>query len=208
VKLGKRPLAVLLYRQDPRADLARLERMLASLAPGAGPPTAHFTVKGADRTPLFVGKPADVKLAKPATVTLVRRPRVLRTFAANAGQLTFEYPYGVSVNRMANDLMLAVSIQSDRAGVQLFDLQMHFSLDELKRSLLGAIRATDLGEVKRTANGTTVIGRKLQLEQMPVVTEIYVFERNGKSIGATVQYVAEDEQAAIELAVPIMMSVR
>lgn len=204
VALDKRRLAVLLYRQDPKADIARLERLLASLAAGEGAPTAYFTVKGATRTPLFVDKPADVALDKPTTVTLKRRARVLRTFAANGGQLTFEYPYGVSVNRMPNDAMLAVSIQSDRAGVQLFDLQMHFSLDELKRALLGAIRATDLGEVKRG----TLIGRKLKLEQMPVMTEIYVFERNGKSIGATIQYVAEDEQAATDLAVPIMMSVR
>lgn len=210
VQVGKLKLGALLYIEDPSAELAKLDALLDSIAEGPGEPLPHFTLRARGvATPLQVvlDTAVEVPLAPPVTVTIRRRATVLRTMVGNGGSLTFEHPRGIAVSQMPNDQMLAVTIQTERAAIQLFDLQMRFTVEELKTTLMGQIAATDLGEVTHTKDGQTVRGRKLHLEQLPVEHELYVFERGGKTIGASIQYVATDEQAAIDAALPILLSV-
>lgn len=209
VTVGKTKVGALLYRQDPAADASKIDALLDSVAEGPGDPMPEFTARiGTTQTPMFVDKPVQLPLEPPLSATLRRRALVLRTMTGNGGALTFEHPRGMTASRMPNDQMLAVSLQNDRAAIQLFDLQMRFTVDELKRALLGAMDATDVGEVSHTLNGQTVTGRKLRLAAMPVEHELYVFDRGGKTIGASIQYVATDEKAAIDAAMPILLSVK
>lgn len=207
VPVGKLKLGVLLYRQDPTADLSRIDALLESIAEGPGEPLPHFTATvGTTKTQVLLDAPTE--LAPSVTATLRRRPTVLRSMVGNGGSLTFEHARGMTVSRMPNNQMLAVTLQTDRASIQLFDLQMRFTVDELQTALIGQMAATDLGEVSHTHAGQTVRGRRLRLAQLPVEHELYVFERGGKTIGASIQYVAADEQLAIEQAMPILLSVR
>jgi hypothetical protein len=209
VPVGTTKLGVLLYRQDPSADLSKLDALLDSITEGAGEPMPEFTARvGATATPVFLDKPVQLPLTPPVGAMLRRRAMVLRTMVGNGGSLTFEHPRGMTVSRMPNDQMLAVTLQNDRAAIQLFDLQMRFTVDELKTALLGAMDATDVGEATHTLNGQTVKGRKLRLANLPVEHELYVFERGGKTIGASIQYVASDENFAVDAAMPILLSVR
>ena len=208
VPVGKTKVGVLFYRQDPRADASKLDALLDSLAEGTGDPMPEFTARvGSTQTPIFIDKPVELPLSPAVSVTLRRRAMVLRTMTGNGGALTFEHPRGMTVSKMPNDQMLAVSLQNERAAIQLFDLQMRFTVDELKRALLGQMDATDLGETTHTLNGQTVKGRKLRLANLPVEHELYVFDRGGKTIGASIQYVASDEKLAIDAAMPILLSV-
>ena len=209
VPVGKTKLGVLFYRQDPSADASKLDALLDSIAEGPGEPMPELTARiGSAQTPVFLDKPVELPLSPPLTVTVRRRAMVLRTMTGNGGALTFEHPRGMTVSKLPNDQMLAVTLQNERAAIQLFDLQMRFTVDELKRSLLGAIDATDVGEASHTLNGQTVTGRKLRLANMPVEHELFVFERGGKTIGASIQYVATDEKQAIDAAMPILLSVK
>ena len=209
VPVGKMKLGVLLYRQEPHADLAKIESLLASVAEGPGEPLPEFTTT-INTTPvqLFLDKPTQLALTPPVTATLTRRPTVLRTMTGNGGSLTFEHARGIAVSRMPNDQMLAVTIQTDRAAIQLFDLGMRFTVDELKNALLGQMAATDLGEVSHTHGSETIRGRKLRLANLPVEHELYVFDRGGKTIGASIQYVAADEKLVMDVALPILASVK
>jgi hypothetical protein len=209
VPVGNQKLGILIYRQDPTADTSRIDGLLESVSDGPGVPLPEFTTKiGTDAVNLFLGKPQALALTPPATVTLERRPTVLRTMTGNGGSLTFEYPRGIAVSRMPNDQMLAVTIQTDRAAIQLFDLGMRLSVDELKNSLIGQMAAKDLGDVTRTHAGTTMRGKKLRMANLPVDYELYIFERGGKTIGASIQYVPADEQHVVDVALPIFASVR
>ena len=205
VPVGKTKLGVLLYRQDPSADLSKIAALMESIAEGPGEAMPEFTLRTGATTPIFLDKPFD---AGGTQATLRRRATVLRTMTGNGGSLTFEHPRGMTVSKMPNDQMLAVALQTDRAAIQLFDLQMRFTLEELKSALLGAMDAQDLGPVTHSLGGQTVSGRKLRLAQMPVEHELFVFERGGKTIGASIQYLATDEKAAIDTALPILLSVK
>lgn len=209
VPVGKTKLGVLFYRQDPSADASKIDALLDSITEGAGEPMPEFTAHvGSTATPVFLDKPVQLPLTPPVGAMLRRRAMVLRTMVGNGGSLTFEHPRGMTVSKMPNEQMLAITLQTDRAAIQLFDLQMRFTVDELKTALLGAMDATDLGEATHTLNGQTVKGRKLRLASLPVEHELYVFDRGGKTIGASIQYVASDESLAIEAAMPILLSVK
>jgi hypothetical protein len=205
VRLGKTSLGIYFYIQDAHADLANVNALLADLAEGPGQQLPEFTAKlDATSTPIFIDKPATVG---PVMFTLRHRPTILRTMIGNGGSLTFEQPRGLTVSRMPNNLMLVVSLQSDRGAIQLFDLGMKFTVDELKSSMMGEVAVTDLGEVTRGTGANAIRGRKLRLANLPVQHELYVVERGGKTIGAGIQYVPSDEEAAIAIALPVLMSV-
>jgi hypothetical protein len=210
VPVGKQKLGVLLYRQDPNADTAKLDGLLETIAAGPGTPLPEFTAPIASNlASLFLGKPQRLALDPPVTVTLEHRPTVLRTMTSNGGSLTFEHPRGLAVARMPDDQMLAVMIQNDTTVLQLFDLDMKLTVAEVQRALVGHA-AKDLGEIRRSHGGRSLQGRKfrMEMENVTVEYEVYILDRGGKTIGAGIQYVATDEQRAIELALPILASVR
>jgi hypothetical protein len=205
VPVGKTKLGILLYRQEPRRPLestrssTRSPRAPASRCPGAAR-VGHR----------HAGLPRQARAAasRRRSARCCAAARWCCAMVGNGGSLTFEHPRGMTVSKMPNDQMLAITLQTDRAAIQLFDLQMRFTVDELKTALLGAMDATDLGEATHTLNGQTVKGRKLRLASMPVEHELYVFDRGGKTIGASIQYVASDEKLAVEAAMPILLSVK
>jgi hypothetical protein len=205
VHLGKTTLGIYFYLQDAHADLTDMDALLADLTAGAGEPLPEFTAKlDAASTPVFLDKPATLGSL---SFTLHRRPTILRTMIGNGGSLTFEHPRGLTVSRMPNNLMLVVGLQNDRTAIQLFDLGMKFTVDELKNTLMGQMEATDLGEVTHGTGANTIRGRKLRIANLPVEHELYVFERSGKTIGAAIQYIPSDEEAALATALPILTSV-
>lgn len=211
VPVGALKLGVLMYRQDPRADTSKIDGLLESIAEGPGEPLPEFTAPIASNVVnFFLDKPVTLALTPPVTVTLQRRPTVLRTMTGNGGALTFEYPRGLAVSRMPNDQMLAVAIQTDTTALQLFDLGMHLTVDELRRGLVGQVAAKDLGDVTHTATGLTLTGKKLRMEMANVQVdyELFVFDRGGKTIGAGIQYLPADEKRAVEMAMPILASLR
>ena len=53
-----------------------------------------------------------------------------------------------------------VRLQSERTAIQLFDLGMKFTVNELKSSLLGHMEVRDLGEVTHGTGANALRGRK------------------------------------------------
>ena len=211
VDLGKRRLAIIIYRDGAARAIELFDPILASLAVAAGGArAAAFDLAVGDKLVRAVALDAPVPLGRGRSgrVVVRRRPTIRRAI----GALGFEHPWPLAVSPVASDALSSVVVLRGRAvAIRLVLLPMAMGVGAARSSLLGQAEARKEDDpVEATFGGDEVRGNRFALpaEGDDARAELFVLRRGGKHIGAAVFYREAEQGDALALADPVLTSVR
>lgn len=207
-ELGKRKLAVILYRDGDARDVAALDRVLDTLAADGGKPGPQFELAMADaRTAaVAIGAPTSFGTRRKTRVVVKSRPTIRRTI----GALTFEHPWSLAVSPVASDAVTSVAVLRGReVAMRIVALPMAMGVGAARSSLLGSAEVRDDGPVEASFGGDEVRGKRFVVTSDigDVRAELFVLERGRKHIGAALIYVEAQQGEAYEQADAVLGSV-
>lgn len=212
LSLGRRHLGAFLY-YPAGVPVDSFEELLASMRAGSARPDVEFEV-GVEGSgaPIFTqrGKPFAIPGGEAVRSITVRERRTVRRAM---GGLTFEHPLDLSARLLPNDLLPVVKLEGSEVMIFVFRTPPGMRESDVIDGMgaaLGGSAPKDMGPARRTFGAESLAGHryKMHLGAVPFFAEFYALERGGKQLSVFVRYAADNEEAALRRADPVVASLR
>lgn len=201
-------MGLVLIRTMRGAKTDRLERVMESVRPGKVEPKPLFRLSmGKSSAELIIDKPVELDVdGKKVEVKLRRRANVLRSLK----RMRFEHPNAFAFAEVPNEAATMVTLSSEVVQVTIIATDLKLDGAQVKAALLRGTPTRDKGKATRELGDEKYEGEQLavQMGGDEVHTEVFIFTRGSTTFATMLQFDEADEAKVLELAGPILTSLR
>jgi len=206
-----RRLRAIVTGTSPTADLQPIVDAIQTVTAHKARPTPEFDVVIRDpagtevgRHPAAIGKPTKVDAAA-LELTIQRR----ETVRERRGGMAFDHAPELAVMALASAIPV-IQLRNGEIGIQLMAPGMPMAVEDIANQMTGGASFENHQSITRTFGGTDYRGSSFDMSigTLGLRVEAFSFQHGGRDFLVTVQFPADAGATALQLAGPVIASLR